>query len=185
MSAFEKSTKTTYRSTCKKCRQTQRKTRDQTLPGVILVIYNSQVGSSKHRGHPVPTYSQQELSNFLQSNKTFMDLYENWKQQKYPLWKKPSCDRIDSNKPYTLENLQVITWKENQSNGALDVKNGVIPHSSKPVIQLTLDGKEVQRYHSTQAAARAINAVSSSRIAAVARKTPGRHTAYGYKWEYE
>jgi hypothetical protein len=89
-----------------------------------------------------------------------------------------------------LENLEVVTHRDNVLHAR---RTGLIKkqHNSKVVIQLSSDGKkEIARYESPRAAARAIfTTISNNSIRSVAsdiaRCCKGvAKTAYKYKWEY-
>ena len=43
----------------------------------------------------------------------FSELYDAWVDSGYDKWVKPSCDRTDPNISYVLDNLKLMTWREN------------------------------------------------------------------------
>jgi len=100
----------------------------KTEKGVIRVIYKTQRRNSKTRNHPEPTYSK--------------DL-------------KPSCDRDNSELPYTLNNITLMTYRENMNNQFADIQNGTGTSGKrcKPIIQYK-DGIEIARYVSFSQAKR-------------------------------
>ena len=67
---------------------------DSTEKGVIRVIYKTQKSNSKRRNHPMPTYSKEELKEFLYEN-GFKNLYDMWVLSGYLKSQKPSIDRLD------------------------------------------------------------------------------------------
>jgi hypothetical protein len=85
---------------------------DKTEKGVIRVIYKTQKLHSKDRGHPLPAYSKKELAEWMYKN-GFKELYNNWVKNGYDNKLKPSIDRLDDNKPYTFDNIRLVTWQEN------------------------------------------------------------------------
>lgn len=62
-------------------------------------------------------------------------------------------------------------------------KNIYGAHLSRPVVQLSTDGKILGIFESTRQAGRMFNA-NGSKISALCNHDPKRKTAYGYKWEF-
>ena len=154
----------------------------KTKKGIVTVIYNSQKQSSKRRGHPMPSYTLKELRQWMYSQKEFHELYDQWKASGYDRWLKPSCDRLDDYKPYTLDNLQVVAWKDNFSRSHKDRLNGVNNKASKSVLQFTLDGEFVAEHYSLHNAERQTG-VSFKSISKVCN---GEYSyAGGYVWEFK
>jgi len=100
---------------------------NRTKIGKIQSIYYNQVESSKRRKHAPPSYNKQELIDWCIAQPLYHKLHEAWAHSKYNKWLSPSCDRINDSKPYTFNNLQLMTWKENDTKG-------VVAHS-KSVVQ--------------------------------------------------
>ena len=89
--------------------------------GVIKNIYYGQLSSAKQRGHAPPDYSLSDLKDWCYSQDTFGQLYLSWVCSGFDRWQKPSVDRIDSAKSYSLDNLQLMTWRANQAKQKLDI----------------------------------------------------------------
>lgn len=83
--------------------------------GLIAAIYSGQKQSSKARKHPPPAYSRDELTEWLYSKTSFNNLYDKWVESGFKRKLRPSCDRLDDNKGYSFDNIQVITMTENQT----------------------------------------------------------------------
>jgi hypothetical protein len=49
----------------------------------------------------------------------FYELYNNWIDSGYKKSDKPSVDRIDDYKGYSFDNIQLMTWKENNKKNTL------------------------------------------------------------------
>lgn len=96
---------------------------DRTEHGVIRVIYKTQRASSKKRGHNPPDYTKKELSDWLYSC-GFKGLYDNWVSSGWVKNEKPSVDRVDDFKGYSLDNIKLGTWIDNRSHQYNDIKNG-------------------------------------------------------------
>lgn len=104
------------RAKCKKCRRVEALNRDRTFEGAIKRIYYGQVSRSKTRNHLAPSYSFKELRDWLIVN-GFSKLYEEWAKSKYDRYSRPSCDRINNNKGYSLDNIELTTWGVNDQRG--------------------------------------------------------------------
>lgn len=119
---------------CKSCFYVSQLEREHSFNGLINVIYTSQKSSSKRRNHPMPSYSKQELIEWINKSENkirFNEIYNNWVKSGYDKYKKPSIDRKKSELPYTLDNIQLMTWKENESKGHYEIMNGTMAYSSK------------------------------------------------------
>ena len=147
----------------------------QSKKGVVYTIYNSQKLSSIRRGHKPPTYSLQDLREWAYSQKIFHELYEKWVLSDYDRWTKPSFDRIDDNLGYSLSNIQIMTWKEN------DMKDKHT-RKSKEVHQFSKKGEYLNTFASTTIAAEETN----TQRTAISRVAHGhRPFAGGYSWNYK
>jgi len=179
-------------SICKACVQNAIRSERRTKHGKIRSIYNCQKSSSKSRNHPAPDYSLKELSEWAAAQKLFHDLFYNWLKSGYDKLKAPSIDRIEISKPYTLDNLRIVTWEENKRNGELDIKNGKVPSRTKSVIGINIETGERRKYFSINEAVRNTGASRSNIIACCKKRettSPSgkkyyKKTAGGYKWEY-
>lgn len=89
----------------------------KTKRGMLGLLYSSQKRNSKKRKHPLPTYTIEQFVEFAYSLPKFEEIYNNWVLSDYIQDLRPSFDRIDSLKPYTLKNIQVMTWYENNLKG--------------------------------------------------------------------
>lgn len=116
--------------------------------GIVTTIYGSQKKSSKRRGHPLPNYTLKELRDWMHSQPDFDILYKEWVKSGFDSKKKPSCDRIDDYAPYTIDNIRLVTWEENNNRNYENKINGKNTKQSKSVLQLTLEGIVVGEYHS-------------------------------------
>ena len=92
----------------------------KTKAGITTCMYGGMKVSSGRRQHVVPNFSSKQLREWVFSQPNFEQLYIDWVASDYNRWKKPSCDRIDSALPYTFDNLQLMTWKENDEKEKLE-----------------------------------------------------------------
>lgn len=155
--------------------------RRRTKHGLIGHIYNNQTKSSRKRGYQEPEYSLEELRSFITGSALFEYLYKNWVDSDYDKWLTPSIDRIDDYKGYNLNNIQLMTWKDNHKKGINDKRNGINNKQSKSVAQYSMDGMLIKIYCSASSAARNIGA-SQGNISAVCNGIR-KHTK-GFKWAY-
>lgn len=156
-----------------------RNKRKQTKVGLIGYIFNNQKYHSKTRGHVAPYYTKEELIEWCMAQENFERMYSNWVSNNFSKDTKPTCDRLDDYLPYTLDNLQLLTWKENKDKYALDAKEGRNTKTAKAVICYDLNGKYIAEYHSIIEASRVtlINRTSISKSSANKDVTAG-----GYIW---
>ena len=94
----------------------------RTLRGMVSNSLGHQRSSSKKRGHVPPNYDLNTLYDWAIAQERFIPLYEAWVASDYLTALKPSFDRLDDSLPYTFDNLQVLTWKENHAKGAYDTR---------------------------------------------------------------
>ncbi len=151
--------------------------------GVVGDIYSGQKATSISRGHRPPEYTKKELSEWLFSQELFHVLYSEWVNSGYDRHVKPSVDRKYDDIHYCFNNIQLMTWKENNLKAHNDVMCGNTAKSnSKKVIQIILDGKFTTVHNSIAQASR-YTGVSSSHICECCKGQ--RKSAGGFKWRYE
>ena len=99
--------------TCKKCQVII----DSRPKRLAIRIYNTQKRSSRRRGHPLPDYDGLWLTTWLMSRDNFKDIHTKWIESDMESNLRPSVDRINPLKPYTKDNIQLMTWGENKKKG--------------------------------------------------------------------
>lgn len=98
---------------CKKC-----KVIIDSRPRILASkMYSRQKQSSIRRGHPLPDYDRKWLTEWLMSRDNFKDMHTKWIESNMESSLKPSVDRINPLKPYTKDNIQLMTWGENDKKG--------------------------------------------------------------------
>lgn len=149
----------------------------QTPKGVLTNIYAAQRTNSPKRGFGPVGYSLRQLHERFLTDPVFLRLHATWVSLGYPYREKPSIDRIDPRKGYTLDNVQVVTWAENHTKGKTEAS---ITHGIE-VVQLDMDGHEIGRFLSIRIAAEQTGACESS----IPKVCDGRYTQCGgYRWRY-
>ena len=149
---------------------------------LITQIYKNQKANSLRRGHSHPTYSKQELKDWLFSQPLFHTLYDNWKRLDWQSEYVPSIDRLEDDIGYTMANIQLMTWGENHKKYFADVKAGRNTKVCKAVLQHSLDGEFIAEFHSATSASQ-LNNISRGHISDVCRGD--RCQAGGYRWTYK
>lgn len=170
-------------NTCKPCVVVRNREYWRTAVGRISNIYASQGSSSKERQHPPPTYSRQELTAWAIQN-GLDNLMVPWVASGYKQKLAPSVDRLDPNKGYSLGNIRLVTWAENNSKAYGDRKSCLhVTTQCRKIRQLTLDGVLVREFASISAAARETKLCRTA-INYVCKGTYVAPHLGGFLWEY-
>lgn len=147
----------------------------KTIDGYFTVTYGQQRARSKRKGWEMPTYSKEDLRNKYKFTGKFLILFWDWCNSGYEIDLKPSFDRINSKKPYTLDNIQLMTWEQNNAKGRLEA-------FKKSVIQYDLDGKYIREFDSATQASKELNCNKTT----IAKCCSGvNKTSQGFKWSYK
>ena len=67
--------------------------------------------SDNYKGLPI--CSKEEFIEVAKNSQKLKELFDRWVESGNRLHIKPSVDRIDNAKGYTLDNIQFMTWMEN------------------------------------------------------------------------
>lgn len=153
-----------------------------SVDGVITQIYSAQIKTSKKRNHNPPSYSKDILKLWITTNDKFLLLYNTWVSSNYNKDLKPSIDRIDDYKGYSIDNIQLMTWGENRIKGFKDRVNGINNKTNKKVAQFDNDDNLLNVFYSISDASRKTGIDKSSINKAANGK---RQTAGGFKWKIE
>lgn len=156
----------------------------KTFIGLTGKMYSAQKDACRKRNHPSPDYSLDEFRAWLESQPIFFELYESWLASDCEKDLIPSADRINNDQSYSLDNLQIVTFKQNRENVYADRKAGRVSTIDKPVLQFTKDGEFVAEYFSIAEAARKTN-ITQQNISAVANQLPKRKSAGGFIWKFK
>jgi hypothetical protein len=147
--------------------------------GLVSKMFSDQRVREKQKGFKKVDYTKEEFGNFLKNNSKYKSIYDNWVKSGYDPQLKPSVDRIDPKKGYSLDNIQVGTWAENdiKGRGEMRITQG------KPIVQLDKDGNVIKIHRSLSDAAdeTGLNFRSISNAALGSR---GVKSTGGYSWRY-
>ncbi len=142
---------------CKKCDNKRRNFFRKTFDGLISDIYYQQKRNSEKRNHIEPTYTKEELYEFLAGNETFNKMFQDWEKSNYNLMLRPTCDRFNDYAGYSFENIEPKTYRDNIEKASRDRRNGINNKVSKTVIKLDENENEICRYPSIQFCSREEN----------------------------
>ncbi len=175
-SLFHKSGAGRVRGECIECRALLRKNKTNTPKE----MYYRQKHNSSIRGHAPPDYTRQELMDWCFVQPLYHELHKAWAASNYNKNYTPSCDRINDYKPYTLDNIQLMTWEENKRKGEIDRVQGINNKQSRAVTR-TANSTEVEFYSIRQAARE--TGIPQTNIVKCCKGT--RKSAGGYTWKYK
>jgi len=167
---------------CKNCNEKYNLKYRRTINGLCSRIYASQVLHSKNRNHSIPEYSKNDLKEWLASQRLFYEIYDKWVESNYGKKLIPSVDRINDNEGYSIDNIQLMTWGENELRAYSCRKDGIIKGQSVSVLQFDLDDNFIKEYHSQSQAYRETG-VGQWNISGVC--IGRKETAGGFKWKYK
>ena len=136
LSYFSKSSKSKdgYECRCKQCDKNRYDNYSKSKKGLINKIFRSQKQHSRDRGMDIPIYTLNELYDWVVSQDNFDGLYNAWIDSNYEKDLVPSINRIDDYKSYSLDNIEIITFKENRLKANEDMKNGTNNKQSKKIV---------------------------------------------------
>lgn len=171
---------------CKQCGRDNATAIKRTKEGMIKGIYSHQKQTSKKRGHPMPTYSGDELKDWMFSQPMFHVLYDNWKRLDYQKEYRPSVDRKDDRIGYTMSNIQLMTWQENHDKLHKELGEEHNNKFTRGVKQYDLDGHIIAEYVSVAECGRVLD-ISTSQIIGASMgydKDKVRYKAKGFQFRY-
>jgi len=163
---------------CKECNRLYMKEHRKTKIGLLTQIYGDQLKNSKKRGMNPPTYTLKEFQAFAISSASFNSLYKVWEDSDYISGLNPSCDRLNDYLPYTFDNIQFISWKDNNNKSHKDIKAGrYIKTVDRAIVQFDSEGNLLKEWIKIAEAERRYNLKLS--YALKSGKKAG-----GYSWKY-
>lgn len=177
------------RSECKECYNIKQKSDPFRF---FRKIYATQKASSIKRGHPAPSYTLEDLITWADSQPHLPYIWQAYQDSGQLRKLAPSVDRVNSNLPYTLGNLELVTWEENDFRGSKDIKLGIKVTQHKAVSAFNPDGSLHKTYLSLHEAARDVkgNPTNIQRVAdkTTVTKPNGKTTVLqktkGFLWEW-
>lgn len=136
---------------------------------------------------PLP-FDKEEFKEWIITNYKFRleEMLKEYKENNYKKELCPSIDRIDDFKSYTFDNMQLLTWEENNNKGRASLKNKRQCSEmakrvwSKKVVQKDLEGNVIAVFNSTHDVERILGFDSSL----IAKACRGNKVSKGYRWNY-
>lgn len=179
-----------YEPRCRNCRSIRY---NKSTPDLVFKkIYLAQVHHSISRGHPAPNYLLDDLKTWADKQPHLHKIWNDFVNSNYSSKLVPSIDRIDDSLPYTLNNIQLMTWEENRAKGARSKRAGLVNANQRAVRAINPDGTIYRDFISIMDAVRHVNGRMWG-IASVANNKPITHSkggsyvpqSYkGFKWEW-
>jgi hypothetical protein len=165
-------------SNCKLCVKYISSRFKESKHGLLSTIYYQQVSSSKHRCHERPNYSREEFMMWAHENESFEHMYMDWVNSGYKTKLRPSADRLNNSKGYSLDNIQLVTWGENKKLAYKMIREGIIKHRQKRVQGTDIDTDIPTEYSSVSEAYRqtGVHQSNISRCCSGELKRAGNYT---------
>jgi len=144
-----------------------------TKQKLINRIYNNQLKTSRKRGHRKPEYNATELYEWAMSQLLFHELYSEYLNSGFKKMLAPSVDRKNDDIHYCMNNIQLMTWDNNQTKAHVSAR--------KRVCCYTVTGKFIEEFESIKLASKKTH-IASSNITNCAK---GNNKTAGYMlWRY-
>jgi len=143
----------------------------KTRKGVLTNSYNHQKERRKVE------YSLKEFQEKFMDNKRFIRLHKEWLKSGCKKEMKPTVDRMNCTKGYTLNNIQILTWAENRYKQRMEFK---LIRAKK--CYMHLNGKIIKIFNSQREAIIKTGLSQGNLSEALNGK---RRTCGGYNWSYE
>lgn len=181
-----KKSKDGLREWCKECEKESCKKYKTTKRGFIYRAYQNQIANSKRRGYSLPNYTKEDLYDWATNQNIFHELFEKWTNSNYNKYLSPSFDRHNDTKDYdykaySLDELKIVTWKENKNKLDEDRKNGINNKKSRATLQLDENMNIIKEFYSTAEASRQTGLTRT----AILRSCKNNRKYGGYYWSYK
>jgi hypothetical protein len=108
---------------CKPCKREEETKRRHNKKGFISNVYSRQIDKSKKRGHVAPSYDLVALRQWLYAQESFHEIFDVWKASGFSKWLAPSINRLESDLPYSLLNIEIGTWQDNANHAYAERKS--------------------------------------------------------------
>lgn len=166
---------------CKKCNSKLYSQYKRKEHGLISCIYKGQKSSSKTRGHNNPSYTKDELTEWLYEN-GYYALWCQWVNSNFNKGMLPSCDRLNDMNGYSLQNIALTTWDKNRKKAYKNRREGITTCGERciNVSQFDLNGNHIKTFKSMVVASRKTG-INNSSISSCARGK--QKTAGGFIWK--
>lgn len=116
--------------------------------GCLAASYDRQKTRGYQFEHLSPTYTRHEFYQRFLNDETYLRLYTEWKESGYQKRLRPSVDRIDPRKGYSMDNIQMVTYELNR-------RKGFTENATTAVEVYDLEGNKLAEYESMTEASKA------------------------------
>ncbi len=156
---------------------------NKSIMRLVTNIYYNQHKTSKLRGHPKPEYSRIDLFNWIKSQDNFFDLYKTWIFSGYKRTLMPSVDRMDNNKGYFFNNIQLVSLAQNIGSNLREIVKNSRHHEKlrKKVFMVNDCGVVINHFISLTEASRNMGVKHQSIQSAI----KSNRKCKGFKWSYK
>jgi len=172
---------------CKSCVSGYKVEYRKTKRGLAIATYGRQRKKSKDRGHSPPGYTKEEFMDWMHNHPKFEQLYNDWAGDGFSKDLVPSVDRIDDEDHYHFDNIQLMTWRENNAKANASRLAGRITKQTRAVIKMTPELEPIEIYPSVSLAARE-NGVTRAGVIRGCRAKLNKHDEpaqyAGFVWRY-
>ena len=126
--------------------------RNKTLLNRIRFMYSQMKKRSKTK--QLSLLSKEEFLHLALSSTTLLQLYNNWFNSGFKLSLTPTPDRINNLLGYDIDNIQFLSYVDNQSKGSIETKTGkakkgkqiVLTHNKTKEVLLFLSGTQARLF---------------------------------------
>lgn len=144
---------------------------------LITKIYGKQRFSSRKRKHPEPAYTNHQLRSWIVMQPNWEELFIRWQDSGYDKNLTPSIDRLDDYKPYTFDNIRLVTWHDNNQSHYEDRRNRINNKKCMKIYHYDISNNLIAKYESAVDAAKAIG-ISKSMVSMIVN---GKRSPKGYR----
>jgi len=89
----------------------------KTSKGVLTNLYSKMIERCRKNIKPLPNFTLKEFHNKFLNDENFLKIFHSWENSGYQYYYKPSIDRINPDKSYSKDNIQMLTWYANRTKG--------------------------------------------------------------------
>jgi len=115
---------------------------------VAKELYDKQIARAKTHDYKEVMYSREEFLCWLYA-KPYYELFESWVLSGDKKNLKPSVDRIDATRGYSIDNIQLMTWEQNNEKGRNE-------NSTTKAVLMFKDGVFIREFASAIEASKAV-----------------------------
>ena len=170
---------------CKSCLSILRTEKNRSIHGLALKMHTTQRRNSKMRNHPQPTYSPNELEQWLVNQPNFKALYDRWVKSDYDRQLVPSADRLDDSKGYSFDNIRLVSYRDNREAYSKQKIAGVAyKQDTKPIYQYDMTGTFIKEFYSITEAVRELGVISNA-VSKVCQGRLNQHHGWIFKYKDE